>query len=337
MKLLSLIVCLILTVSYIASVQAVTDAELEALEKQIEQQEAEEKKEAEAKAKRKAEEKRKAKAEAKRKAEEEVKRKAEAEAEKQAKVKRKEEERIAEMSRTLKKELALTGEMVNIPAGNFRMGDINSTGWYRERPVHTVNISSFKMGKHEVTFDQWDACATDGGCNGYNPRDKRWGRGKRPVIYVSWDDAQSFVNWLNKKTSGGYRMPSEAEWEYAARAETETQYPWGNDIGQNHANCKGCGSRWGNIETAPVGSFPTNAFGLHDMHGNVFEWTQDCWNNNYDGAPSDGLAWTSGKCSERVFRGGSWRSELINYSPYRFKDITTFRENYVGFRLAQDL
>jgi formylglycine-generating enzyme required for sulfatase activity len=126
------------------------------------------------------------------------------------------------------------------------------------------------------------------------------------VINVSWDDAQQYVKWLSERTGRPYRLLSEAEWEYAARAGSTKAFSWGDNIGEGNANCDGCGSKWDNKQTAPVGSFKANAFGLHDMHGNVFEWVQDCWNANYDGAPTDGSARTDGTCTSRVLRGGSW-------------------------------
>ena len=243
------------------------------------------------------------------------------------------------------------GEMVSIPGGTFRMGALNGgfSFMYAKPyalPVHTVNIPPFRLGKFEVTFAQWDVCVTDGGCDGYYPNDFGWGRGNRPVINVSWNDAQSFIEWLNKRTGGNYRLPTEAEWEYAARAGTKTKYSWGNSVGRNLANCHGCGSQWGGKQTAPVGSFDSNEWGLHDMHGNVWEWVQDCWNENYQGAPSDGSAWTRGDCGQRVYRGGSWvdiefsatylrsafRSGVAGYGP----GSRLNRSSTIGFRLAQD-
>ena len=123
---------------------------------------------------------------------------------------------------------------------------------------------------------------------------------------MSWDDAKAYVAWLSKLTGKSYRLLSEAEYEYATRAGTQTAYPWGNAIGENNANCNGCGSQWDNRQTAPVGSFAPNQFGLYDMVGNVWEWTEDCYHDSYGGAPSDGAAWTSGDCSRRVLRGGAW-------------------------------
>ena len=137
-------------------------------------------------------------------------------------------------------------------------------------------VQPFKLGKHEVTFAQWDLCVADGDCSSYRPEDNGWGRDNRPVKSISWDDAQAFINWLNRKTGGSYRLPSEAEWDYAARAGSVTRYIWGDKVGRNQAVCKKCGSQWDNKQSAPVGSFPANNFGLYDMHGNVWEWTEDC-------------------------------------------------------------
>ena len=230
----------------------------------------------------------------------------------------------------------LQDNMVKIPAGEFRMGDIQGDGSIFEYPVHRVSVSEFWLSKTEVTFEQWDICVTVGGCR-HRPSDRR--RGSRPVIRVSWEDiTEQFIPWLNKTTGKQYRLPSEAEWEYAARAGSDTKYSWGNNIGNNKANCKGCGSLWDNIMPAPVGSFTSNAFGLYDMHGNVSEWTQDCWNSVYKSAPSDGSAWLSGKCYWRVSRGGSW--DIIPRglrSAYRNNNSTGNRYNNIGFRLARTL
>ena len=231
-----------------------------------------------------------------------------------------------------------TEYFARIPAGSFRMGDIQGGGDSDERPVHRVRIKAFLLGKTEVTFAQWDACVAAGGCR-RKPDDEGWGRGNRPVINVSWEDiTEQFIPWLNKTTGKRYRLPTEAEWEYAARAGSETKYSWGNSIGRNKANCDGCGSRWDDSKTAPVASFATNGFGLYDMHGNVWEWTQDCWNSSYRGAPSDGSAWLSGNCSRRVLRGGSWGFYPDNLrSANRDYNSTGFRSGNRGFRLARTL
>ena len=229
-------------------------------------------------------------------------------------------------------------QMVYIPAGSFRMGDIQGGGDSDEKPVHRVSVQAFLMSVTEVTFAQWDACVAAGGCS-RKPDDGDWGRGSRPVINVSWKDiTEQYIPWLNKKTGTQYRLPTEAEWEYAARAGSETKYSWGNGIGNNKANCDGCGSRWDDSQTAPVGSFAANAFGLYDMHGNVWEWTQDCWNGSYQGAPSDGTAWLSGNCDWRVLRGGSW-SFLPNYLRSANRDSNNAGGRYYGygFRLARTL
>ena len=245
-------------------------------------------------------------------------------------------EQTARAQATPERELA--GEMVAIPGGAFRMGDLSGEGGENEQPVRSVTVPAFRLGKHEVTFAQWDACVADGGCNGYTPDDEGWGRGNHPVINVSWEDAQFFIEWLNSKTGGNYRLPTEAEWEYAARAGTTTAYSWGNNVGSNRANCWGCGSQWDDDRTAPVGSFPANPWGLHDMHGNVWEWMQDCWNGNYEGAPTDGSARATGDCRLRVLRSGAcynspWALRSANRDWHRQSD----RDSHgLGFRLAQD-
>ncbi len=203
---------------------------------------------------------------------------------------------------------------------------------------HEVTIARFAIGRHEVTFDQWDACVTDGGCKGYRPDDKNWGRGDRPVISVNWGDARSYVDWLSELTDQEYRLPSEAEWEYAARAGTTTRFWWGDDVGSHKANCDGCGSRWDNKQTAPVSSFDANEHGLYDTAGNVWEWVEDCWNVSYEGAPENGGAWTSGQCDDRVLRGGSWNNDSRDLrSANRFRYVTFIRLINTGFRVARTL
>ena len=231
-------------------------------------------------------------------------------------------------------------EMVVVPAGSFMMGSPGSEEGrdYDEGPVHRVTIGrAFAVGVYEVTFGEWDACVSGGGCGGHRPDDQGWGRGRRPVINVSGRDAQGYLAWLSGKTGKEYRFLSESEWEYVARAGTRTRYWWGDGIGRNRASCNICGSRYGR-RTAPVGSFPANAFGLHDVHGNVREWVGDCWNDGYHGAPADGSAWESGDCSWGVLRGGSWNSILPGYlrSASREWGISG-RRPYNGFRVARTL
>ncbi len=220
-------------------------------------------------------------------------------------------------------------EMVVIPAGTFMMG---------EGTQHKVTIArQFAVSKYEITFDEWDACVKAGGCK-YQPDDRGWDRGKRPVINVSWNDAVAYVKWLSEKTGKVYRLPSESEWEYAACAGTTTRYPWGDEPGSNRANFLGSGSQWSGTQTAPVGSFDPNKFGLHDMTGNVWEWVQDCWNGSYKGAPADGSAWESGDCGRRVVRGGSWSDWPGGArSAHRIGNRPGIRNNSQGFRLARTL
>ena len=245
---------------------------------------------------------------------------------------------LAEAERRLTKaEVLLVGEMVEILGGTFRMGDLSGEGDSKELPVHSVTVPSFWMGKYEVTLSQWKACAADGKCNYKKPSNNKY-PDNHPVINVSWEDVQKFIAWLNARTGGGYRLPTESEWEYAARAGSESLYSWGDRIGVNQANCSGsCGDQWD--KTAPVGSFEEeSAWGLHDMHGNVWEWVEDCWNKNYRGAPGDGSAWLSGDCSLRVIRGGSWlNSPRSLRSSFRNGRDRLFRNDILGFRLARDL
>ena len=213
-------------------------------------------------------------------------------------------------------------EMVTVPAGSFMMGapEEEEGSYTNERPVHQVEIAApFAIGVHEVTFGQWDACVAAGGCDGYEPVIFHEGlaRTSRPVTDVNWHDAQGYVAWLSAHTGETYRLPSEAEWEYAARAGTETPFHFGATITTDLANYDGT-TAYGEgsvgeyrLDTLPVGSFPANAWGLHDVHGNVAEWTQDCYDPNsmgYAGAPADGSAWEAGDCAKRVERGGSWLS-----------------------------
>ena len=235
------------------------------------------------------------------------------------------------------KDCAECPEMVLVPSGSFMMG---SKDYSNEKPVHEVTINdSFAVGKYEVTFAQWDACVADGGCGGYRPDDAGWGRGTRPVMTVNWEDAQAYLRWLSQKTGQKYRLLSESEWEYVARAGSSTDYSWGNDIGSNKANCDGCGGQWDAKKTAPVGSFSANKFGLYDVHGNVWEWVEDCWHGSYEGAPTNGSAWLS-SCTEerRVLRGGSWVSYPDGTrSANRNRNAPTLRNSYFGFRVSRSL
>ena len=232
-------------------------------------------------------------------------------------------------------------EMVIVPPGIFRMGDLHGVGYFSEMPIRAIHIGhAFAVGKFEVTFDEWAACVSDDGCNGYRPDDLGWGRGDRPVVHVSWHDAKTYVRWLSRKTGKTYRLLSEAEWEYAARAGTRTMFSWGDWVGSGYANCAGCGSAWDDELTAPVGSFAPNGFGLYDMHGNVYEWVEDFWHSGYEGAPSDGSAWTSGGlCQVRILRGGSYNdTPILVRSANRDGNLANDRYNlFSGIRVARAL
>ena len=216
-------------------------------------------------------------------------------------------------------------EMVSVPAGR--------------------GVRTFELSKYEVTFAQWDVCTKFGPCRWVS--DEGWGRGDRPVVNVSWPDAQTYVEWLSLETHGPYRLPSEEEWRHAALAGSTTRYSWGRQVGRSNANCAGCGSQWDNDRTAPVGSFPANAFGLHDMHGNVWEWVQNCWRYS-------GMVFTNScvvqigsdrgdDCDVRVRRGGSWaskpkylrvvdRCDGFSVANHPRGDV---RFNHTGFRVAR--
>ena len=244
-------------------------------------------------------------------------------------------------------------EMTVVPAGNFMMGspDVEDGRDDDEGPLHSVVIAwPFAVGIYEVTFEEWDACVESGGCGGHRPDDEGWGRGRRPVVNVSWDEADQFVAWLRERTNLPYRLLSEAEWEYASRAGTKTARYWvgGSEIQCWYGNgadatARKYHSEWtvadcddGYYRTAPVGSYKTNVYGLHDVLGNVWEWVKDCWNDSYREAPSDGSAWESGDCGRRVLRGGAWGSKPgILRSANRFWNDSWDRDYLVGFRVAR--
>jgi len=223
-------------------------------------------------------------------------------------------------------------EMVVMPAGSFDMG----SGSDYEKPVHRVAIAKpFAIGRFEVTFEEWDRCVAEGGCQ-HRPAD-RWGRENRPVMNLSWTDAKQFVRWLSQKTGKTYRLPTEAEWEYAARGGTTTTYWWGRNLGTGQANCKECGSG-GSSQMVPVGSFKPNPFGLYDTAGNAAEWVEDCWNESYRGAPQNGSAWTTGQCSMRVLRGGAFDSQAKYVgSAARFRYDADVRYSANGLRVVREL
>ena len=261
--------------------------------------------------------------------------------------------------------------MVALPPGRFLMGSPDGEEsaalnpvrpeWTEqsEKPRVEVEIAyPFALGKYEVSFAEWDRCIDAGGCS-YRPEERawiaswwtppgRWGRGNQPVIHIARGDAEEFAAWLSRATGHRYRLPSEAEWEYAARAGTTTAYHWGDEPGIGMAVCDGCGSRWDNRATAPAGSFPPNAFGLHDMLGNVSEWVADCWVESHEGAPGDGSPriresrwWRGGTCERPTLRGGSWRSYswAVRAAARTFWRPGPWREREIsyGFRLVREL
>ena len=255
--------------------------------------------------------------------------------------------------------------MVVVPAGSFTMGSNESEQYrppisetakrkgldreYNREAKHAVAIARpFAIGKFEVTFQQWDQCVSENGCT-HKADDVGWGRNRRPVINVSYGDAKEFVAWLSKKTGKAYRLLSEAEWEYSARAlvkftPTPPPFSTGPTIGFQQANydanftyAKGNGGLY-RQKTVDVGTLPKNAFGLHEMHGNVWEWVEDCYKDSYAGAPTDGSPVVEASCDMRILRGGSW-----NYQPhalrsaYRFATWPDLRVNMAGFRIARSL
>lgn len=226
-------------------------------------------------------------------------------------------------------------EMISLPSGSFVMGD--KKGDRSERPPHRVSIGrAFAIGRYEVTVGQWRACVEAGACR-YHPQ-KAGADENLPVRDISWVDAQEYVSWLSKKTGQQYRLPSEAEWEYAVRGGLSTRYWWGNRFKAGVASCKDCGGPWVRKSPPPVGSYPPNPYGLYDMNGSVWEWVDDCWHGSYSGAPRDGTSWQAKNCRVRVLRGGSWRNDsTYMYSAVRFKYDADVRYLVNGLRVAKTL
>lgn len=229
-------------------------------------------------------------------------------------------------------------DMVSIPAGTFRQGNIHGEEESTEQPIRDVNIKKFAMGRFEVTFEEYDRFAIANGLA--LPRDEGWGRGNRPVINVSWEDAVNYAKWLSQESGRRYRLPTEAEWEYAARNGGKDEIWVGTSAKKQLENFA-----WFNTNSAgrtqPVGTKKSNGLGLHDMSGNVWEWVQDCWHDDYQDAPTDGSAWlepNGGNCGMRLRRGGAWtnppmslRASLRNWYSADTRSIL------IGFRLAQDI
>lgn len=221
-------------------------------------------------------------------------------------------------------------EMVSLPGGTFAMGGRDDPS---ETPVHRVTIQPFAIGKFPVTVREWNVCVAAKACT-YVPT----GKDDAPVTNLSWSDTQQFIAWLSQVTQKAYRLPSEAEWEYAARGGTETKYWWGDQLRPGMVNCKGCNEPYDSTQPLNVGSFKPNPFGLYDMGGGVDEWVADCWHKNYQGAPVDGSPWVAGDCASHVLRGGSWKNDPSYVRPAsRDHYDTGVRYPTHGFRIARSL
>jgi formylglycine-generating enzyme required for sulfatase activity len=221
-------------------------------------------------------------------------------------------------------------EMVRLPGGSFRMGSSDDPS---EMPIHQVRIEAFALGRYPVTVGEWGQCVAAKACTVALQGDD-----SAPARNLSWADAKQYVDWLARSTGQPYRLPSEAEWEYAARAGTNTRYWWGEKVAPRMANCKGCGDPYDSRQPVPVGSFSPNPFGLFDLAGGVAQWVADCWQSDYQGAPADGSPRTSPNCRENVLRGGSWRSDASYVrSASRAHYDTGVRYPAHGFRVARSL
>ncbi|WOD07149.1 SUMF1/EgtB/PvdO family nonheme iron enzyme [Marinomonas sp. GJ51-6] len=222
-----------------------------------------------------------------------------------------------------------------IPPSTFLMGDQNRMGDDNEKPVHEVEIpNGFYISKYEVTFDQYDKFAKETGRD--LPPDNGWGRGQRPVINVSWYDAKAYTAWLSNQTNAEYRLPTEIEWEYSARADSNTAFWYGNTVRAGYSVCDSCGSQWDGISTGPVGSQASNPLGLFDMHGNVAEWIEDCYHDSYEGAPTKNQVWLANQCDTRVIKGGSWFDiPRVGRSATRYRAEPDLKASNWGFRIVR--
>ena len=248
------------------------------------------------------------------------------------------EEVFEALPQTLEEPLKVGGKapkVEKIAPAVFKMGDQQRIGDDNERPVHTVDIpKGFYFGKYEVTFDQYDQFAKATGRA--LPPDNGWGRGKRPVVNVNWHDAKAYALWISEQTGQEYRLPTEVEWEYSARAESDTSYWYGENVKPGYSVCDSCGSQWDGLSSAPVGSQASNPLGLYDMHGNVAEWIEDCYHDSYNGAPSDNQVWLSDQCDSRVIRGGSWFDiPRVGRSSTRYRANPELRASNWGFRVVR--
>ena len=218
-------------------------------------------------------------------------------------------------------------EMIALQGGSFSMGSNDDPS---ERPIRRVTVKSFAMGKYPVTVREWNACAAAKACNF-----TAGGKDDVPVTNVSWSDAKQYVTWLAERTGKAYRLPSEAEWEYAARGGTQSRYWWGDQIQSGNAGCKDCGGDGAAEQPVKVGSLKPNPFGLYDMGGSVDQWVEDCWHRNYQGAPADGAVWPGGDCASHVIRSGSWKNDARYVRPANRDNYdTNVRYPTHGFRVA---
>ena len=238
------------------------------------------------------------------------------------------------------KECESCPEMIVVPAGHFRMGahETEPGSTPDERPQHQVSFTqSFSVGRFAVMFDEWDACVTAKGCS-YHPPDQNWGRAKQPVINILWDEAKEYVAWLSRKTGRPYRLMSEAEREYVTRAGTSSAFWWGDDFKPLQANSAHSSDHSPPpiARTVPVDSFAPNPWGFFQVHGNVYDWVEDCGNDSYENAPSDGSAWTEGNCNVHMLRGGAFsrRPETLR-SAARLWSGGTNRMIYMSIRVAR--
>jgi len=230
----------------------------------------------------------------------------------------------------------LADDMQEIPAGSYLMGNAEANfADADEKPTRLVTLRRFHLARHAVSFAQYDAYTDALGRARVN--DEGWGRDSRPVIHVSWHDAQAFIRWLNARSGQHYRLPTEAEWEYAARAGSKGHYPWGDHFQQGLANSAGTAGADRHEFTAPVGSYPANGWGLFDMIGNVEQWVADCYRESYAATPVDGSAVDEQPCAQRVRRGGSWGlAPWFLRVDYRNSAPPTLQSDAIGFRLARD-
>ena len=226
-------------------------------------------------------------------------------------------------------------EMVVIGPGT---GLVGSKKFKSEMPQRRIKFPvPFAIGRFETLHSEWRACVEDNGCK-HKPHDHEWGEERMPVININFGMVQNYIRWLSKKTGKKYRLPSEAEWEYAARAGSEKNYWFGDNVGKKRINCRKCGTPWSGVGNAPVGSFDPNPWGLYDMHGNAFEWVEDCWNKNFIGAPQSPIPWVGESCRYRVIKGGSWYYySRMARSANRQKNLSQVKSYWLSFRLVREI